>query len=97
MMILFIGSLRNVLLDSQVNTKDITMSEQNELVTVSVINRRRTKRVSWMKSEIIDNPNAFVTQLVEMANWYHGGSIPQKLSFAEWVSDVFAKPFSLSK
>jgi len=84
-------------LDSQVNPKDITMSEQNELVTVSVMNRRGTKQIASMKSEIIDNPNAFVTQLVDLANWYHGGSIPQKMSFAEWVSDVFAKPFSLRK
>jgi hypothetical protein len=85
MTILFLGSLRNVLLDHQVKAKDISIAvdEQNDLVIVAVNNRTGIKDVTASRDKIVNDPNAFVCQLIDLAYWYHGGRIPQGESFAE--------------
>ncbi|NBW19147.1 MAG: hypothetical protein EBR82_65340 [Caulobacteraceae bacterium] len=93
MTILYLGALRNILLDHQVKAKDIDISsdEQSGLVTVTVKNNKGSKYVSGSKDQIVNNPMSFVCYLTDLALWYHGGRIPQGESFIEWLSRNVAK------
>ena len=95
--LLYTGALTNVLLDHQVKAKDISIAvdEQNDLVTVTVKNRKGIKDVAASRDKIVNDPNAFICQLIDLAYWYHGGRIPQGESFAEWLSRNVSKLFGV--
>jgi len=96
MTILYTATLKNVLLDSLVNAKDISIAiDQNDIVTVAVKTRKGIRHVAAPRDQIVNDPNAFVCQLIDLAHWYHGGGIPQGESFAEWLSRRVSKLFGV--
>ena len=99
MTILYLGSLRNVLLDHQVKAKDISIviDEQSDRVIVTVKNGKGIQQVSALRNEIVNDPNSYICQLINLGHWYHGGRIPQGESFAEWLSRNVARLFGVYK
>jgi hypothetical protein len=97
MTVLYLGSLKNVLLDHQVKAKDISilLDEQSGLLTVTIKNRKGMKQASASREQIVNDSNAFVCQLIDLAHWYHGGRIPQGESFAEWLGRNVSKLFGV--
>lgn len=97
---LFIGSLRNVLINQRVKPEHFTLmlNEATDIVTAKVTKPNgQTRMAVEYVDDILNKPNHFVAQLVDLALWYHGGQMPQSRSFAEWLSDCFAKLFGITK